>query len=246
MLKTRNQIKQEARRILEGNYLQIILVTLLLSVITGAFNTQLRVNVNTGTQFSDVHFSSGFFSFPLFTFALSFITLIFALAAIAAAVLIGIFVKNPLEYSCKSWLRHQTDHQEVSVFDIFHDPDYTRIVKTMFLRDLHIFIGFLCLIVPGIINIFKYYFVPQLLEDHPELSPEEILNLCEEMTNGRKEEIFIFNLSFILWDLLSGITAGLAGIAFVFPWKELSRQLLYLDWRENGLDPFYVPIENEF
>ncbi|MBR4163979.1 MAG: DUF975 family protein [Solobacterium sp.] len=246
MFKSREIIKQEARTFLEKNYVQIILVTLLLSVITGSFRTEFRVNVNTGSNVSQIQFGNGLFSFPLFSFALSMIALFVALAVLAVAILIGIFVKNPLEYSCKSWLRHQTDERDFSVFDVFRDPDYSRIVKTMFLRDLHVFIGFLCLIIPGFINLYKYYFVPQLLEDHPELSPQEILDLCEDMTMGRKEQLFIFDLSFILWDILSGITAGLAGIFFVNPWKELSRQLLYLDWQNNGVDPYYVSEENTF
>lgn len=246
MFKSREIIKQEARTFLERNYVQIILVTLLLSVITGTFSTQFKVNVNTGSNATEIGFGNQFFSFPIVSFALSVFVLMLTLVILAVAIAVGIFVKNPLEYSCKSWLRHQTDEKDFSVFDVFSDPDYSRIVKTMFLRDLHVFIGFLCLIIPGFINLYKYYFVPQLLEDHPELSPQEILDLCEDMTMGRKEQLFMFDLSFILWDILSGITAGLAGVFFVNPWKELSRQLLYLDWQNNGVDPYYVPENVQF
>jgi hypothetical protein len=157
---------------------------------------------------------------------------------VAAAIVFAVFVKNPLEYSIKSWFRHQTDGtSEGRILEVFRSPDYGRIVETMFKRDLMIFLYSLLLVIPGIMKAYEYYFVPQLLEEHPELSPQEILDLCSDMTNGRKGDLFSFDFSFIGWYLLEMITAGISGIIWSFGYRNMSRQLLFLDYIESGLDP---------
>ena len=77
-----------------------------------------------------------------------------------------------------------------------------RVVKTFFRRDLFIFLWSLLLVIPGLVKYYEYYFVPYLTEDYPDQEPEDILAMSKQMTDGRKWELFVFDLSYLGWHLL--------------------------------------------
>ena len=87
----------------------------------------------------------------------------------------------------------------------------------------------LLFIIPGIIYGFKVAMVPNLLAD--ELTNEtgymELINRSKKLMDGHKWEYFIFNLSFIGWDLLVIITLGIAAI-WVVPY-ETTAKIMYYD-----------------
>ena len=65
------------------------------------------------------------------------------LISVIAAIMLEIYVKNPFEYGCRSWFRHQAEgDKETHVTDIFRSPDLKRVVHTMFLRDLSVFLHY--------------------------------------------------------------------------------------------------------
>ncbi len=76
----------------------------------------------------------------------------------------------------------------------------------------------LLFIVPGVIQAYRWYFVPMIASEHPEWSAEEILERCEHMTEGKKGYLFKMELSFIGWILLGVLTFGI-GIIFLNPYK---------------------------
>lgn len=247
MFRSRTEIKEEAKLFLRNNYWPMVGTGFLLALISGAFggnNTSADTHGSSGIW---IHIGPFHYHYSGVSFVFSVAALLIALIAIAGAILIAVYLKNPLEYGCKSWFRHIPDGTESGrVLEPFSSPDYHRIVETMFKRDLTILLYSLLFIVPGIIKAYEYYFVPQLLEDHPEMTADEILRLSSDMTMGRKMDLFTFDLSFILWYILSGLTHGLAGIFFGYPYKSMSQQLLYLDMIDNGCDPFRIFEEDEF
>ena len=169
-------------------------------------------------------------------------------AAILLVIFIAldIFVFNPLEYSSKSWFRHNTDGTQTGrIWNVFNSPEYHNVVKTLLMRDLYIFLWSLLLVIPGIIKSYQYYFVPELLVEHPDMSTDEILNLSKEMTMGHKWELFVFGLSFLGWELLSAFTFGITGIFFSDPYRYMSHEILFLDYLEAGCDPYYEREQEE-
>ena len=239
-MKLRSEIKEDAKGYLRNNYLPMVGAGLVLSFVIGELS---RSTTRPGyEQGSGISISIGPFHYytSQISGGIAMFLLIAGLAVLVFGIMVDIFVMNPLVYSGNSWFRHNTDGTEQGrLTSIFGSDDYSRIVKIMLWRDIRVILYFFLLIIPGIIKSYAYYFVPQLAEDHPEMNHTEILALSEEMTMGRKMELFIFDLSFFGWYLLSGITFGLSGIAFSFPYRHMARQLLYLDWVENGLDPAY-------
>lgn len=84
----------------------------------------------------------------------------------------------------------------------------------------------LLLIVPGIIAELKYAMAEYIMADDPEVSPFEAISMSKEMMDGHKWRLFCLQLRFMLWDLLSLLTLGIATI-WVNPYREASYAAFY-------------------
>lgn len=119
------------------------------------------------------------------------------------------------------------DVNRKTLWSYFDFPDeYFKIVKTMFLRNLYILLWTLLFIIPGIMKSFEYRMVPYILANEGHLSPSDTLKRSTEMTTGHKWDIFVLDLSFILWDLLGYALLGL-GTYLVIPYREATYAKLY-------------------
>ena len=85
-------------------------------------------------------------------------------------------------------------------------------------------------IIPGIIAMYAYsmwkYIIVDLKEDNKNMTAMDVIRLSKKMTYGHKWNMFVFNLSFILWYLLCIITFGLASI-YVVPYVSAANALYY-------------------
>ncbi|MCR4567720.1 MAG: DUF975 family protein [Pseudobutyrivibrio sp.] len=95
---------------------------------------------------------------------------------------------------------------------------FGHVLGGMLLMVIKLYLWTLLLIIPGIIKAYQYRMVPYLLIDRPELSVKECFKASKQMTDGHKWDLFVFDLSFIGWALLTSITLGLVGIFYVFPY----------------------------
>ncbi len=86
----------------------------------------------------------------------------------------------------------------------------------------------------AIIVNYMYSMVPYLLHDYPELTPREAMKISREMMSGQKWNLFVLNLTFIGWILLSILTAGI-GMIFVEPYMSTTRAAYYEDLKSEKL-----------
>ena len=96
-------------------------------------------------------------------------------------------------------------------------------------------IGYILLIIPGIMIAFSLVMVGYLLADSKEINPGEARNIIRqsrEMMNGYKMDYFIFELSFIGWYFLGIITFGVAYI-YVIPYFTFANTLYYQRLKEK-------------
>ncbi|MGN0572076.1 MAG: DUF975 family protein [Candidatus Fimenecus sp.] len=84
----------------------------------------------------------------------------------------------------------------------------------------------LLFVVPGIIKAYEYRFVHNIIHDNPNLSQSQARNLSSRMTDGFKTDLFVLDLSFILWYMLTGITCGLAAF-YVVPYVQTTQAMYY-------------------
>lgn len=75
------------------------------------------------------------------------------------------------------------------------------IVSTIF-----IVLWLMLLVIPGIIAWYRYRFAVYNLCENPELGVMEALNMSKAQTAGYKSQLFMLDLSFLGWALLSALT----------------------------------------
>lgn len=92
----------------------------------------------------------------------------------------------------------------------------------------------LLFIIPGIIKGLEWFFVHQIIHDNPNLDGKQARDLSKRMTDGFKGEIFIMELSFILWYLLVAVTFGIA-LLYVTPYVSCTTAMYYENLKHNAI-----------
>lgn len=94
-------------------------------------------------------------------------------------------------------------------------------------------------VIPGVVMIilkgYAYAMTPYILSDCPNVKAQDALKLSMRMMKGHKWELFVFQLSFIGWQLLNALTMGILGIFWVGPYQQISTAGWYLELREECL-----------
>lgn len=103
---------------------------------------------------------------------------------------------------------------------------YGKYFAVRFITNLMIGLWSLLLVVPGIIKSLEYSQVNFLIHDNPNLTPSQARDISRRMTDGFKGDLFVMGLSFILWYMLGGITAGIA-MLYVYPYLQTTTAMYY-------------------
>lgn len=91
---------------------------------------------------------------------------------------------------------------------------------------LIIILGFILLIVPGIIAALALSQTFNIMHDEPNLGPIEAMKKSHEMMKGHRGDYFLLNLSFIGWALLCILTIGI-GFLFLVPYASVTNAIFY-------------------
>lgn len=97
--------------------------------------------------------------------------------------------------------------------------DFWSAFKVNFLVALFTFLWSLLFVIPGIVKGYSYSMAMYVLAENKEKPALECINESKAMTNGHKMDLFVLNLSFIGWAILSCITFGIAYI-WVLPYMQ--------------------------
>ena len=102
---------------------------------------------------------------------------------------------------------------------------------------------FLCLwnIIPivgqiiWLVKQYAYSMTPFIIVEHPEIDARQALKESIKLTSGHKWDLFVLDLSFIGWDILSFLTFGLLPIFFLTPYKGLTLAGFYTEYEKNTI-----------
>lgn len=167
---------------------------------------------------------AGVVALVIFIIIFSMIFLVVFLSSLA----LDILIVNPLQMGTqKFFVANLHDKAEVKHVAFAFDHNYRNVVKTLFMRDLYVFLWSLLFIIPGVVKAYEYRMVPYLLAENPSMNFNEALVLSSKMMYGQKWKTFVLDLSFIGWDILSSMTCGLFGIFFVAPYQNMTNAALY-------------------
>lgn len=117
--------------------------------------------------------------------------------------------------------------------------DFFSAFKVTFLVGFYTFLWSLLFVIPGIIKGYSYSMSMYVLADNKGMSARECIAESKKMTNGHKAELFVLDLSFIGWYLLSCLTCGLA-MLYVVPLINATHANVY----ETIKPVVEVPFEN--
>ena len=120
---------------------------------------------------------------------------------------------------------------------------WLKVAKTMFLVTLYNTLWYFT-IIGGIIKFYSYRLVPYILAENPSISSKKAITLSRYMMRGHKWEMFKFDFSFILWDVLGIITGGLSDVFFTNSYKVASETEYYTHLRKLAVDNKIADIEN--
>lgn len=166
------------------------------------------------------------------------ITLIYLLISVGSnipylGICILIFIILPIDYSYQvaflSFFRDNKKNMIAKLFNCF--KDYTRIIGTTLLKTLYVLLWILLLIVPGIVKIYSYAMTYYISIEHSELTAEEAIQKSMLMMKGHKMKLFLLDLSFIGWIVLSILTLGI-GFLWLYPYMQTAHAAFYEDLKK--------------
>lgn len=99
---------------------------------------------------------------------------------------------------------------------------------------LWIFLWALLFVIPGIIKSYSYSQIHYILAENPKLSVKKALQISKIMTRGYKGELFVQDLSFLGWAILS-ILVGSLGFVFLIPYYQGAKTYAYAYLKEQAL-----------
>ncbi len=195
----RVKIKKQAREMLKGHLWDVLKPLLIVAVITAVvtgIGGGYNIDPETGQS------------------SMSLLGTILTIAII------------PLEFGVLVYCVKFVRKQEYSLNDLFNQyKRFWPIFCLTFLVGLFTTLWTLLLIIPGIIAALSYSMSTLIMVDGEE-DAMACIRKSKAMMNGYKWDYFVFNLSFILWYLLIGITFGIAAF-YVGPYVQVADILYY-------------------
>lgn len=211
-MKTNYEYRAAARETLNGHWNEVVLMSVILFGLAILFCAPQALS---GLESLAGIFGSAYF--------------------VALILLIG-----PLEYAFFNVLllmiRERLDAQtHVGAMWRVFKTDFSRSVPAILLSSIIIvLISIPTLFIGGIILSYSYKMVPLLLHDYPELSTREVLRTSREMMRGHKWDLFLLELSFLGWVLLSILTLGI-GLLWLTPYIYAAEAHFYEDLKAETI-----------
>lgn len=101
-----------------------------------------------------------------------------------------------------------------------------KIILLQIVMSIFFFLWSLLLFIPGIIAMYRYRFAMYNLVENPDLGILEAINMSKAQTAGYKWQLFVLDLSFLGWWILSLFTMGLLNI-WLYPYYYLTDIAFY-------------------
>lgn len=130
-----------------------------------------------------------------------------------------------------------------NVFKLFKDLNHAlKMIGVALLTMFIVMLGFLLLIIPGLIFAFQYSQALYVMVENPEIGIWDAMKESKRLMVGHKFELFVFNFSFILHMLLGIITFGLYYFYFI-PYFQVSMHNYYKHLRGKNTTNETVEVE---
>ena len=158
-------------------------------------------------------------------------------------VKIGFIFTGIFAFGWATLLLRVMRRDNAGVMDLFSafSENFVRSFLAGILQTLYLLGWTLLFFIPGIVKSYSYSMTYFIMNDDKNVGANEAITKSREMMNGHKMELFVLDLSFIGWLLLSVCTFGIL-LFWVVPYMNLAHAEFYR--RLKGEDSVVVEVEN--
>ena len=121
------------------------------------------------------------------------------------------------------------------MFEGYNKELFSRVLTTTLLYYVYVFLWSLLLLIPGCIKAYSYAMTPYILKDNPEMKNNAAIEESMRMMDGHKLELFMLDLSFIGWVILSILTCGI-GLLWLIPYINMAHVNFYEDLKKAAVE----------
>lgn len=214
MAVTRKELKDNAKQSLRGNWGWAIIVFLITAIIFGIFTGAGHWLDETYINYDGTNI---FYQFA---------------SPIGSILLwIGSFIGLSRNIA---FLELRDDQKEekpyMAAFSVFTENRFGPELINFVLVSIFTFLWTWLLIIPGIVKAYSYSMTPYIVKDMvasgKQVSATDGINASKELMKGHKMALFIFDLSFLGWNILAAITCGI-GYLWVTPYYQTAKANFY-------------------
>ena len=83
---------------------------------------------------------------------------------------------------------------------------------------------------------YSYYLVPYIVAENPNMTARQAVTLSRKMMDGHKWQCFVFEMSFLGWEILGAATMGIFNILYTNPYKIAVFTRYYAELRAEALE----------
>jgi uncharacterized membrane protein len=147
-----------------------------------------------------------------------------------------LFVREMLQIgACRLFLENRVYSKTPfsRLFFIYQMRRVLSAARIVFLKYFYLFLwAFTIVGLP--FKYYSYYLVPFIQAENPHVPARAIFKLSERMMKGQRFRVFLFDLSFTGWVLLSALTLGVVGYLWLNPYLMASQAELYARLRASA------------
>lgn len=161
--------------------------------------------------------------------------------AVAMIGIIGsvasLFVTSIIYMGVAVWFQRAIHREKLDVGEMFcaFKERYTDNVLLVFLKGLFVFLWTLLFVVPGIIKAYSYSVAEYIKMENPNISPSRAIDISKAMTEGHKMDLFVLDLSFFGWHMLSALTFGILEVVYVGPYYYAAKAFAYEEIKAEAI-----------
>ena len=226
-----------------GRWFQVILVSFLASLFGASLSQSGSISFNTNTA----DLTGILNTLPPIVRDL-FAGIIAAILTFALMYSLFIFLfQGTIQVGYCRYLLNIESNQPAGIRDLF---SYFHIFGKTFvlnlLRGIYVALWSMLFVFPGIVAAYRYAMAPFILAENPGMTANEAITASKERMRGRKFDLFVLDLSFIGWNLLSLLTLGLLNL-WVTPYRNCAYTAFYRQmvsetkpegsWNQDPQDP---------
>jgi uncharacterized membrane protein len=145
-------------------------------------------------------------------------------------ILGAILLVPPLEFGLSVFYLKFYRERDTQIENLFCGFNmFGKVLAVYWLTTLYVFLWSLLFIIPGIVASYKYSQAMLILYDNPEITASEAIRRSGAMMYGNKLTLFIQDLSFIGWFILSVFPGFYIGFLWSIPYYYTARVAFYED-----------------